>query len=183
MAKVLLEQEQRVRLIEPMLAHLGADLTFTIGVDGEPSNPMILLGSLFARLDLAGGDPKAALAAGIQAAKGMDLPLDKLKAVDGGYDLFIPPIVLIRFRTDDNALSIAYGREAVPDPESRLAKLAKVKLRRGSSMRQKWPYDVEDVGKVLLRLKSVLYCSAMAWETWVGHPIRSPLDMGDSNLP
>ena len=71
MAKVLLEQEQRVRLIEPMLAHLGADLTFTIGVD-EASNPMILLGSLFARLDLAGGDPQAALAAGIQAAKGMD---------------------------------------------------------------------------------------------------------------
>ena len=172
MAKVLLEQEQRVRLIEPMLAHLGADLTFTIGVDGEPSNPMILLGSLFARLDLAGGDPKAALAAGIQAAKGMDLPLDKLKAVDGGYDLFIPPIVLIRFRTDDNALSIAYGREAVPDPESRLAKLAKGQAQAGF-------FDAAKVGRMVSKMLVKVPIAAKvglvlqrygAWETWSGPP-------------
>jgi hypothetical protein len=102
----------------------------------------------------------------------MDLPLDKLKAVDGGYDLFIPPIVLIRFRTDDNALSIAYGREAVPDPESRLAKLAKGQAQAGF-------FDAAKVGRMMSKMLVKVPIAAKvglvlqrygAWETWSGPP-------------
>ena len=98
----------------------------------------------------------------------MNLPLDKLKAVEGGYDLFIPPIVLIRFRATGEALSISYGREAAPDPESRLMKLAKGHLQAGF-------FDAAKVGRMVSKMLVKVPAAAKLglvlqrygqWEQW-----------------
>lgn len=170
-AKVLKEQQRLVDPIEPVLGELGTDYTFTLGVDGEPANPMILLGSIFVRLDIAGGQPRAALERVLEAAKALELPTDKVRAVEGGYDLFIPPFALVRFRADDQNLSIAYGRDAQPDPDSALMKIADGQMTAGL-------FDAAKVGRMVAKMVPMkigpkigaLLQRYGSWETWSGPP-------------
>ncbi|MBM64946.1 MAG: hypothetical protein CMH55_01775 [Myxococcales bacterium] len=168
-AKVLKKEQRMVDAIEPVLAKLGTDFTFSLGVDGEPANPMILLGSLFARLDIAGGQPREALDGVLAAAKVLELPTDKVQAVEGGYDLFIPPFVRVRFRADDQNLTIAYGRDAQPDSDSALMKIAEGQMNAGL-------FDGAKVGRMVSKMVRMnigpkigaLLQRYGSWETWSG---------------
>jgi len=166
-AKLLQGQEEKLKGLEPLLKMMGSDITFTLGVDGEPSNPMVLLGSLFVRLDIGGGQPRETMEGLVELARGLELPTDKLRPAEGGYDLFIPPVVLIRLRADDRSLSIAYGREAKPDPESALMKLAEGQLQAGL-------FDGAKVGRMVSAMVPMKFGPKIgallqrygSWETW-----------------
>lgn len=116
--------EKAQELLKEPLSFLGHDWALSIGIDGEPSNPMVLLGSIFVRLEVGGGQPQQALKGIVSALGDLGVNTKSLREAEGGYDLFIPPMVLIRIRADEGSLSLSYGKEAELDPGGALMKLA-----------------------------------------------------------
>jgi hypothetical protein len=101
---------QGVDLEKDVIKNMGTTISGFVGIDGTPANPLMLMMSVSAGLDLAGGSP-AQLKASIDkilALEGMSSPL---KVVEGGYDVMTPAgPVKIRIDEGKKLLSVRFGK-------------------------------------------------------------------------